>query len=108
MSRVTSGYRRASAAVPRIKSTTRRRLKIEPTYRMLGLPFDAGAWRAAGASMPLRITCTIVSFTARRSRISRFENSDTVMMAAAPRALACVSQRRLMPSRSVNHSGCAM
>ena len=39
--------------------------------------------------------------------VARFENWDTVMMADALAAERLVSQRRRMPSRTRNHSGCA-
>jgi hypothetical protein len=42
-----------------------------------------------------------------RVTISRFENSDSVRMTRARRALHAVTTRRRSPSRAANHSGCA-
>ena len=86
----------------------RRRLKIEPTYRTdaLALVDDAWLWET-GASIPGGITWTLAAAVPNSRTISAFENSEIVTTAYAALAERRARKRRRVPSRQVNHSGCA-
>src|SRR5579862_7382473 len=106
MSSDACGYRRASGANARMRWGTCRRLKMEPTYSAFAPP-DAAAAEERGGVMPGGITWMLDSDTPKRSTISRRENCEIVMTERAQKAAWRDSQRRLMPSRDPNHSGCA-
>ena len=97
------------ATIPnaRIRSGTWRRLKIEPTKSTRSSQAALRTTDPATARIPGLITETRCSGTPSSSISCRRENSEIVTTAAAWLAACRVSQRRRIPSRDRNHSGCA-